>query len=238
VENLLSATKSVAIATGILNLWMHDPADVAAAHARLTATHGRRFLLGIGVSHAPLIDSKNPGTYRKPLAATAAFLDGLDNAEQPVSPEDRVLAALGPKMLRLAADRSRGVHPYLVTPDHTAIARDALGPGSLVLPEQTVILSEDPETARPIARKWLQSYLALPNYANNLLRIGFTEDDVHDVSDRLLDAIVVWGNEDAILARVDEHKAAGADHVCVQVLDTDLSALPLEQWRRLAPVLN
>ncbi len=238
VENLLSATKSVTIATGILNLWMHDPADVAAAHARLSATHGRRFLLGIGVSHAPLIDSKSPGTYRKPLAATAAFLDGLDNAEHPVAPEDRVLAALGPKMLRLAADRSRGVHPYLVTPEHTATAREVLGDGPLVLPEQTAILTEDPETARPIARKWLQSYLALPNYANNLLRSGFSEDDVHSVSDRLVDAIVVWGDEDAILARVDEHKAAGADHVCVQILDSDLSALPLEQWRRLAPVLN
>ncbi len=238
VENLLGATKSVTIATGILNLWMHEPAEVAAAHARLTAAHGRRFLLGVGVSHAPLIDSKNPGTYRRPLAATAAFLDGLDNAEQPVAPEDRVLAALGPKMLQLAADRSRGVHPYLVTPEHSAIARAALGDGSLVLPEQTVILSADPDIARPIARKWLASYLALPNYANNLLRIGFSEDDVHDVSDRLVDAIVAWGDENAILARVQEHKAAGADHVCVQVLDADLSALPLEQWRRLAPVLN
>lgn len=238
VENLLTATKTVTIATGILNLWMHEPADVAAAHARLSAAHGRRFLLGIGVSHAPLIDSKAPGTYRKPLAATAAFLDGLDNAEQPVAPEDRVLAALGPKMLRLAADRSRGAHPYLVTPEHTATAREALGDGPLLLPEQTAVLSEDAEVARGIGREWVRNYLAMPNYANNLLRSGFTEDEVRDVSDRLVDAIVVWGNEEAILARVNEHKAAGADHVCVQVLDSDLSALPLEQWRRLAPVLN
>lgn len=238
VENLLAATKTVTIATGILNLWMHDPADVAAGHARLSAAHGHRFLLGIGVSHAPLIDSKSPGTYRKPLAATAAFLDGLDNADQPVAAEDRVLAALGPKMLRLAADRSRGAHPYLVTPEHTATAREVLGDGPLLLPEQTAILSEDADAAREIGRGWVRSYLAMPNYANNLLRSGFTEEDVHSVSDRLVDAIVVWGNEEAILARVDEHKAAGADHVCVQVLEADPTALPLEQWRRLAPVLN
>ncbi|MBX9919926.1 MAG: LLM class F420-dependent oxidoreductase [Mycolicibacterium frederiksbergense] len=238
VENLLTATKTVTIATGILNLWMHEPADVAAAHARLSAAHGRRFLLGIGVSHAPLIDSKSPGTYRKPLAATAAFLDGLDNAEQPVAAEDRVLAALGPKMLRLAADRSRGAHPYLVTPEHTATARERLGDGPLLLPEQTAVLSDDADAAREIGREWVRGYLAMPNYANNLLRSGFTEDDVASVSDRLVDAIVVWGNEEAILARVNEHKAAGADHVCVQVLDADPTALPMQQWRRLAPVLN
>lgn len=238
VENLLTATKTTTIATGILNLWMHEPADVAAAHARLSAAHGRRFLLGIGVSHAPLIDSRSPGTYRKPLAATAAFLDGLDNAEQPVAAEDRVLAALGPKMLRLAADRSRGAHPYLVTPEHTATAREKLGDGPLLLPEQTAVLSEDTAAAREIGRDWVRGYLAMPNYANNLLRSGFTEDDVHSVSDRLVDAIVVSGNEEAILQRVNDHKAAGADHVCVQVLDSDLSALPLDQWRRLAPVLN
>ncbi|MGW0163198.1 LLM class F420-dependent oxidoreductase [Mycobacterium sp. NPDC003323] len=238
VENLLTATSRITIATGILNLWMHDPADVAAAHARLTAAHGRRFLLGIGVSHAPLIDSKSPGTYRKPLAATAAFLDGLDAAEQPVAAEDRVLAALGPKMLQLSADRSRGAHPYLVTPEHTATAREVLGEGPLLLPEQTAVLTDDAEQARTIAREWVRSYLAMPNYANNLLRSGFTEDEVRDVSDRLVDAIVVWGDEEAILARVNEHKSAGADHVCVQVLDADPSALPLEQWRRLAPALN
>lgn len=238
VENLLAATTKITVATGILNLWMHAPAEVAAAHARLQAAHGRRFLLGIGVSHAPLIDSKSPGTYRKPLAATAAFLDGLDNADQPVAAEDRVLAALGPKMLTLAADRSRGAHPYLVTPEHTATAREVLGTGPLLLPEQTVVLSDDAAAARGIARDWVRNYLAMPNYANNLLRSGFTEDDVHDVSDRLVDAIVVSGDEEAILARVDEHKAAGADHVCVQVLDADPAVMPMAQWRRLAPVLN
>ncbi|MGK2854267.1 MAG: TIGR03620 family F420-dependent LLM class oxidoreductase, partial [Microbacteriaceae bacterium] len=169
---------------------------------------------------------------------TAAFLDGLDNADQPVAAEDRVLAALGPKMLRLAADRSRGAHPYLVTPEHTATARQALGDGPLLLPEQTAVLSEDADAAREIGRDWVRGYLAMPNYSNNLLRSGFTEDDVQSVSDRLVDAIVVCGNEDAILQRVNEHRAAGADHVCVQILDSDPAALPLEQWRRLAPVLN
>lgn len=238
VENLLAATRSVTVATGILNLWMHSPADVAAAHARLTAAHGRRFLMGIGVSHAPLIDSKSPGTYRKPLAATAAFLDGLDAAEQPVPVADRVIAALGPKMLQLAAERSRGTHPYLVTPEHTATARAALGAGPLVLPEQTVVLNTDAEQARTIARTFLKGYLSLPNYVNNLLRTGFTEDDVHTISDRLVDAVVVWGDEQTIARRVAEHRDAGADHVCVQVLDADLAVFPREQWRRLAPVLN
>ena len=143
VGQLLSSTKQVVIATGILNLWMHDPSDVAASYASLAATHGERFLLGIGVSHAPLIDSKEPGLYRKPLAATRAYLDALDATEQPVPVANRVLAALGPKMLELAATRSRGAHPYLVTPDHTRYAREHLGDGPLLLPEQTVLLTDD-----------------------------------------------------------------------------------------------
>ena len=138
VSHLLGATRRVVIATGILNLWMHEPAEVATQYASLTATHGDRFLLGIGVSHAPLIDAADPGRYRKPLAATSSYLDALDAAEQPVPVDARVLAALGPKMLQLAATRARGAHPYLVTPDHTAQARETLGEGPLLLPEQTV----------------------------------------------------------------------------------------------------
>jgi probable F420-dependent oxidoreductase len=140
------------------------------------------------VSHAPLIDSKEPGRYRKPLAATRAFLDALDAAEQPVPAESRVLAALGPKMLELAATRARGAHPYLVTPDHTHQAREVLGQGPLLLPEQTVLLADDRSGARAIGTDWLRSYLTLPNYANNLLRSGFTDDDLATVSDRLFDA--------------------------------------------------
>src|SRR5579875_756822 len=217
VERLLAATKRTVIATGILNLWMHEPVDVAASYAQLTAAHGERFLLGIGVSHAPLIGSDR---YRKPLAATAAFLDGLDAAEQPVPAENRMLA--------LAASRARGAHPYLVTPEHTATARSVLGDGPLLLPEQTVILTEDAEQARAVGTEWLRSYLALPNYANNLLRSGFSSDDVAHASDRLIDAIIAWGDEEAIMHRVDEHRSAGADHVCLQVLLPDPQDFPRE----------
>jgi probable F420-dependent oxidoreductase len=234
VGRLLAATKRTVIATGILNLWMHSASDVAASYATLTAEHGDRFLLGIGVSHAPLIDADRPGRYRKPLAATASFLDALDATQRPVPIERRVLAALGPKMLALSASRARGAHPYLVTPEHTASARSALGEGPLLLPEQTVILCDSADEARRIGTDWLRAYLALPNYANNLLRSGFSEDDLAHVSDRLFDAIIAWGDEDAIMRRIAEHRSAGADHVCVQVLVADQSAFPREQWRRIA----
>ena len=237
VGGLLAATKRTVIATGILNLWMHSAGDVAESYAALTAEHGDRFLLGIGVSHAPLIDADRPGRYRKPLAATASFLDGLDAAPQPVPTERRVLAALGPKMLALSATRARGAHPYLVTPEHTASARSTLGEGPLLLPEQSVILCDTAEEARRIGTDWLRAYLALPNYANNLLRSGFSEDDLSRVSDRLLDAIIAWGDEGAIMRRVAEHRAAGADHVCVQVLTADPREFPREQWRRIAAVM-
>lgn len=237
VENLLGATRNAVIATGILNMWMHEPHDVAAAHARLTAEHGARFLLGLGISHAPLIDSTEPGRYRKPLATTKAFLDGLDDAPEPVPSDARVLAALGPKMLALAAERTRGAHPYLVTPEHTAAAREALGDGPLVAPEQTAILTGDREEARSIGEKWLRGYLSMPNYANNIRRLGFTDDDMESVSDRLFDAIIAWGDESTVLSRIDEHRAAGADHVCVQILQADHRALPREDWRRLAAAL-
>ncbi|MET8869343.1 LLM class F420-dependent oxidoreductase [Nonomuraea sp. NPDC004580] len=238
VERLLSATRRTTIATGILNLWMHTPEETAASYASLTAAHGDRILLGIGVSHAPLIDSTEPGRYRRPLAAMSAFLDGLDAAERPVLPGDRVLAALGPKMLALAKERSRGAHPYLVTVDHTRQAREALGAGPLVLPEQTAILCSGRDEARAIGADWLRGYLSLPNYANNLLRLGFTQEDLETVSDRLFDALIAWGDEDAVRRRVDEHRAAGADHVCVQVLIDDPKGFPREEWRRLGPALN
>lgn len=234
VGRLLAATKRTVIATGILNLWMHSANDVAESYSALTADYGDRFLLGIGVSHAPLIDAEAPGRYRKPLAATAAFLDALDAAEHPMPAERRVLAALGPKMLTLAATRTRGAHPYLVTPEHTASAREILGEGPLLAPEQTVILCDSADEARSIGTDMLQSYLAMPNYANNMLRLGFSGDDVAQVSDRLFDAIIAWGDEEAIMRRVDEHRSAGADHVCVQVLTADPRAFPREQWRRIA----
>jgi probable F420-dependent oxidoreductase len=238
VGHLLSSTKRVVIATGILNLWMHEPSAVAASYASLSATHGERFLLGIGVSNAPVVDSTEPGRYRKPLAATRAFLDALDVAEHPVPVSNRVLAALGPKMLELAATQSRGAHPYLGTPDHTHQAREVLGKGPLLLPEQTVFLTKDAAAARAIGTDWLRAYLALPNYANRLLRSGFTEEDLASVSDRLFDAIIAWGDEDTVMRRVNEHRAAGADHVCVQVLTADPREFPRDQWRRLAAALR
>jgi probable F420-dependent oxidoreductase len=166
VDHLLASTKQVVIATGILNLWMHKPSDVAARYASLTKTYGDRFLLGIGCSNAALIDSVEPGRYRKPLAATRSFLDTLDAAEQPVPVENRVLAALGPKMLELSATRARGAHPYLGTPDHTRQAREVLGDGPLLLPELTVVLTENRAEARAIGTDWLRAYIGLPNYAN------------------------------------------------------------------------
>lgn len=238
VENLLVATTRTVVATGILNMWMHEPHDVAAAHARLTAEHGQRFLLGLGISHAPLIDSTEPGRYRKPLATTKAFLDGLDAAPQPVPADSRVLAALGPKMLALAAERSRGAHPYLVTPEHTGTARAVLGGDALLAPEQTAIFAADRDEARSIGAGWLSGYLSMPNYANNLRRLGFTDDDFSTISDRLFDAVIAWGDEADVLARVEEHRAAGADHVCVQVLRADQREIPREEWRRLADALR
>ena len=238
VEHLLASTERAVIATGILNLWMHEPSDVAVWYSSVNGTHGERLLLGIGCSHAPLIDAKEAGRYRKPLAATRTFLDAIDTTETPVPAENRVLAALGPKMLELSATRARGAHPYLVTPDHTRAAREVLGDGPLLLPEQTVFLSDSRDEARAVGTPWLSAYLGLPNYANNLLRSGFTQDDIDSVSDRLFDAIIAWGDEDAIARRVDEHKQAGANHVCIQALTRDQREFPREQWRRLAAALT
>jgi probable F420-dependent oxidoreductase len=238
VAHLLASTGRVVIATGILNLWMHAPSEVAASHASLSAEYGDRFLLGIGVSHAPVVDASEAGRYQKPLAATRAFLDALDAVDQPVPVEQRVLAALGPKMLELSARRANGAHPYLVTPEHTAGAREILGEGPLLLPEQGVILCNGAAEARAIGTDWLRAYLALPNYANSLLRSGFTADDLGSVSDRLFDAIIAWGDEETVLRRVKEHHDAGADHVCIQVLTADPQEFPHEQWRRIAAALH
>jgi probable F420-dependent oxidoreductase len=239
LANLLGATRTVTIATGILNVWMHTADDAAAAHARLTAEHGPRYLCGIGISHRPFIDMVNaPGTYTKPVDTMAAYLDGLDAAATPLAVADRMLAALGPKMLELARTRTAGTHPYLVTPELTAMARAGIGPDGLVASEVGVVLETDPAKAREIARLHLQTYLALPNYANNWKRHGFTDDDIAEGgSDRLVDALIGWGDEAAIAARVQQHRDAGADHVCVQVLTSDPRALPVDEWRTLAPVL-
>ncbi|MEP7204012.1 MAG: LLM class F420-dependent oxidoreductase [Ilumatobacteraceae bacterium] len=237
--NLLGATSTATVATGILNLWMHTAEETAAQHAAITNAHGNRFLVGIGVSHAAMIDRTfEAGTYQRPVAATRAFLDQLDAAPVPLAVEDRVLAALGPKMLELAAARTAGVHPYLVTPEHTQSAREAVGPDALVATEQGVVLETDPHRARSIARSNLALYFNLPNYTDNWRRLGFTDDEIAaNGSDRLIDALVAWGDEAAIAKRVQAHHDAGASHVCVQVLTDTPRALPLEQLRILAPAL-
>jgi probable F420-dependent oxidoreductase len=239
LANLLGATRTATIATGILNVWMHTPETAAAEHARLSAEHGPRFLCGIGISHRPLIDRVNePGTYQRPIDTMAGYLDGLDAAPTPLAVSDRVIAALGPKMLELARTRAAGTHPYLVTPELTANARAGVGPGGLVACEQGVVLETDPTKARAIARLHLATYLGLPNYSNNWKRQGFTDDDIVDGgSDRLVDALVVWGDESVIAARVQDQRDAGADHVCIQVLTDDPRALPVAEWRALAPAL-
>lgn len=239
LDALLGATEQATIATGILNLWMHTPDESAAAYDRMTRTYGRRLLVGIGVSHAPLIDRKEPGRYQRPLAQMERYLDGLDAAAPPLPAAARCLAALGPKMLDLAKARTAGTHPYLVTPEHTATARQRLGAGRLVAPEQAVVLETNADAARTIARQHLATYIGLPNYFRNWERVGLTEADRADGgSDRLVDALVAWGDEDTIVERVRAHRAAGAEHVCVQVLTADAQRFPREEWRRLAPALR
>lgn len=212
IEALLSATRRMSIASGILNIWKHTPEQVAGWYAALPEHHQKRVMLGLGVSHGPLIGE----TWKKPLAATRAFLDGLDAAG--MAPDHLCLAALGPKMLELARERTCGAHPYLVTPQHTATAREILGPDKLLAPEQGVILESDPVRARDIARQGLTHYASLPNYRNNWLRLGFSQQDVDSVSDRLVDALFAWGGIERIAERLKEHRDAGADHVCLQVI--------------------
>jgi probable F420-dependent oxidoreductase len=237
VETLLRATRRATVATGILNVWMHDPAEVAQRRASWTTDWQHRFVLGLGVSHALLIDSTEAGRYQKPLAKMAEFLDALDGAADPFPVDSRVLAALRPRMTELARDRAAGVHPYFVPVEHVAKARGTLGPDAVIAVELAVVLDTDPSTARATARRHTAVYTTLPNYTNNLLEFGFTADDFTDSgSDRLVDAIVAWGDLDTVAARVSAMRAAGADHVCIQVIRTD-DEIPRAEWAELAPAL-
>jgi probable F420-dependent oxidoreductase len=225
VERLLATTTRLVVATGIVNVW-EAPADTVAASYRRIASD--RLLLGIGVGHRIAVGD----AYVRPYEKLAGYLDDLDAGGVPAAA--RALAALGPRVLRLAADRTAGAHPYLVTPEHTARAREILGAGPLLVPEHKVVLETDPATARSIGRERLAPYLKMENYTNNWRRLGFTDDDLAaGGSDRLVDAMVAWGDEEAIRARVAEHLAAGADQVAVQVLNPDKPAT----LRRLAPAL-
>jgi probable F420-dependent oxidoreductase len=240
---LLSATRRITIATGIANIYARDPVTMAAGHKTLSEAYPGRFVLGLGVSHVPLVEQLRGHQYQKPIAAMRAYLDAMDQAPYRSVPPSarpvRVLAALGPQMLQLAAQRTDGALPYNVSPEHTARAREILGAGSLLCPEQAVVLERDPAKARAIARAFLSFYLTLPNYTNNFQRLGFREEDCQNGgSDRLIDAIIAWGDLEAIRSRIRAHHAAGADHVCIQVLPQDPRALPMAEWRELAAALG
>jgi probable F420-dependent oxidoreductase len=236
IQSLLDAAPRMALATGIVNVWMYPPADVAEARARVVAAHTGRFLLGLGAGHA--VSTEAAGMrYEKPYDKVVEYLDGLAASAHPVPKDDMALAALGPRVLKLAAERTAGAHPYLVSPEHTRLAREVMGAGALLAPEQKVALETDPERARALARQNLAIYLRLPNYTNNLKRLGFADDDIAEPgSDRLVDAVVAWGDLDAIAARVQAHLDAGADHVCIQAL-ADTPAPPRAAWRELAPAV-
>jgi probable F420-dependent oxidoreductase len=235
---LLKATRATMVATGIANIWVNEPAEASQQTTELNAQHDDRFLLGIGVSHQPMVDRIRPDAWRSPLGVMTDYLDELDRIRPTVPQTSRVLAALGPKMIELARSRTAGTHPYLVTPDQTAVIRGHIGPGALVAVEQGVVLDPDPSSARSTARAALAMYLALPNYVNSWKRAGFTDDDVADGgSDRLIDALVAHGSPEDVASRLRGHLDAGADHVCLQVLGPP-GALPRGDWRVLASALG
>jgi probable F420-dependent oxidoreductase len=229
VEHLLDTTARIAVATGIVNVWKDDAATVGASWHRITARYPGRFLLGLGIGHPEATQE-----YQRPYAKLVGYLDQLDDLKVPAG--DRVLAALGPKVLRLSAERAAGAHPYLVTPEHTRRARQVLGAGPLLAPEQKVVLETDPERARAIARPRVQNpYLGLTNYLSNLRSLGWTDADfAGGGSDALIDALAVHGDAAAIAGGVTAHLDAGADHVAVQVLNPD----PLPALRALASELQ
>ena len=231
VRPYLEATGTICVATGILNVWQHEPAEVAAQHAELTRDFPGRFALGIGIGHP-----ERTQRYAKPLTTMREFFDGLDAAEEPVPRDERLAAALGPKMLDLAAERSLGTHPYFTPVEHTRFARERVGAGGLVAPGLAVVLEPDAGKAREVARSYAQYYLGLRNYKSNLLRFGFTEEEVADGgSDRVIDAVVAHGGAERIAEEVRAHLDAGADHVCLQPLGH--GKLPLDDYRALAAAL-
>ncbi|MGA2924197.1 MAG: LLM class F420-dependent oxidoreductase [Candidatus Sulfotelmatobacter sp.] len=227
---LSAGTKQIVIATGIANIYARDPVAMAAGQKTLAEAYPGRFVLGLGVSHVPLVEQLRGHRYEKPVSTMRAYLDAMDQAPYQAVPPSakpiRVLAALGPKMLQLAAERADGAHPYNVNPEHTAQARGILGQGPGLCPEQAVVLETDPTKARKIGRDFLEVYLGLPNYTNNFLRLGFDEADCKNGgSDRLIDSIIAWGDLNAVRNRIRAHQTAGADHVCIQVLTANPQSL-------------
>lgn len=235
---VLSATRDITFGSGIANLWARHPAAMQGGANTLGAAWPGRFFNGIGVSHSAIVDPSGQN-YAKPLERMRNYLLAMDQslaqAPTPSVPVPRLLAALGPKMLELSRDAADGAHPYLVPPEHTSVARAILGPDRLLVPEQKFLLCTDAAQARHIARKHISAYLTLPNYVNNLKRFGFADDDLSGTgSDRLVDALVAWGDERAVLARITELRERGADHVVLQPLARDLDDA-LRQLESLAP---
>jgi len=236
---LLAASQRLIVATGIANIWARDAIAMANGARTLVDAYPDRFLLGLGVSHAPTVTTRGQ-TYAKPVEHMQGYLDVMDAAPYigPKVEAPRVLAALGPRMLRLSAERALGAHPYFVPIEHTTIARKELGEGPLLAVEQATVLSNDPAIARATARRHMKRYLDLENYTNNLRRLGWNDADLgNGGSDKLVDAIVAWGDAGAIQARVAEHRKRGADHVCLQVLRTDLAAPPTRELEAIAKVV-
>jgi len=231
VRPLLEATERLTVATGIINVWQNEPAQLASEHAQLVSEFPGRLLVGLGIGHPEATTA-----YAKPLSTMREFLDGLDAANPPVSSEERCLAALGPKMLDLSAERSLGAIPYFTPVEHTRFARERLGEGPLLAPELACVIDTDAERARSKARDYASLYLGLRNYTSNLLRLGFTEEDIAaGGSDRLIDAIVPQGTAEGIAAMARAHLDAGADHVCLQPVGS--TGLPREEWTALASAL-
>jgi probable F420-dependent oxidoreductase len=231
IRPVLTATSTLVAATGILNVWINDPVETAAADAALRAEFPERFMLGIGIGHPEATSD-----YRRPLTTMRAFLDGLDASPTPPPVEERCLAALGPKMLDLAAEHTTGAHTYFVPVEHTRFARERLGPGKLVAPELACVVDTDPVRAKAVARDYAKLYLGLRNYTQNLLHFGFSEADIADGgSDRLIDTIIPQGSAEQIAEVVRTHLDAGADHVCLQPLGEE--GIPRESWTALSKVL-
>jgi probable F420-dependent oxidoreductase len=238
---LLSATSRLVVATGIANIFVRDAWATNAAAKTIAGAHPGRFVLGLGVSHRPMVEMRGHD-YRSPLSTMRAYLKDMREAQftaaQPEHDPPCILAALGPKMLELSRDLADGAHPYLVTPQHTAEAREILGDGPLLAVEQAVAPTDDREEALRLARSHLSRYMRAPNYRNSWLRQGFREEDLSgEGSERLAEGLVAWGSEDDIRGRVREHLSAGADQVCVQVVTDRRTEDLREMWRSLAPVL-
>jgi probable F420-dependent oxidoreductase len=238
---LLASTERAVVATGIASIWARDAVATANGWRLLTDAYPGRFLLGLGVSHGSSV-ARRGATYERPVEAMREYLDAIDRAPSSASEPEAyprlVLAALGPRMLGLAAERSLGAHPYFVPVEHTAFARQRLGAGPVLAVEQTAVLETDPSAARRIARSFAVGYLRTPNYARNLKRMGWTDADISGQgSDAVIDAVVAWGDVDRIASRVRQHLDAGADHVCVQLVTDDDADVALEGLRELAPAL-